>query len=395
MEKNIKRQSFKFIFLFGIVSLFGDITYEGGRSIAGPYLATLGASATAVGLVAGLGEFAGYAFRLISGYFVDKTKSYWAITFIGYGLLSTMPLMAFANEWHIVASLLILERFGKAIRTPAKDTMLSHAAKQVGTGLGFGIHEAIDQIGAIIGPLIFTAVFFFKRGYNIGFGILWIPAALTLVFLCMARHKIRHPEKFEPKTTQPTIPVSANKIPIKFWWYMLFSFFSILGFANFQILAFHFKVRSVLTDMQIPLFYAIAMGVAAIFALIAGKLYDKAGLKILLVLPFIVIAISILGFTTSFYMVLACAILWGIALAIQETIMRAAIADMIPFNKRGLSYGLFNTAYGAAWFGGSFLMGSLYTSGTQKILMFSIIMAVLALVAFCGMHKTRTQTFNH
>lgn len=395
MENNLKRRSLKFIVLFGIVSLFGDITYEGGRSISGPYLATLGASASIVGLVAGFGEFAGYAFRLVSGYFADKTKRYWTITFIGYGLLSTMPLMAWVEGWHAAALLLVLERFGKAIRTPAKDTMLSYAAKQVGTGLGFGIHEAIDQVGAVIGPMIFTAVLFFKGSYKEGFRLLWIPVALTLVFLWLARRKMRDPGKLDPAAKEPVAPLTTQKIPERFWWYMLFSFLSILGFANFQILAYHFKIQSVLTDVQIPLFYAIAMGVAAIFALLVGSLYDKAGLKILIALPIIAVAISILGFDTHFYTALACAVLWGIAMAIQETIMRAAIADMIPANKRGFSYGLFNTAYGAAWFGGSFLMGSFYNSGIRQITLFTTIVEGLAILTFWRLSKRKTRILNY
>ena len=172
-----KRVALQFIFLLGIVSLFGDITYEGARSVAGPYLPSLGASALAVGLVGGIGEFLGYALRLVSGFIADRTKAYWPLTIIGYGLLCAIPLMAITNNWALAALFLILERAGKGIRAPARDAILSHATKQVGRGLGFGIHEAIDQIGAVIGPLIFSAVAFSRGGYREGFMILSIPPA--------------------------------------------------------------------------------------------------------------------------------------------------------------------------------------------------------------------------
>ena len=186
-----------FIILRGIVSLFGDVTYEGARSVAGPYLATLGASASVVGLVAGIGEFVGYALRLASGYLVDRTKAYWSLTFIGYGLLLSIPLLAFAGHWQLAAVLIVLERMGKAIRSPARDTMLSYATKEVGRGWGFAVHEALDQIGAVIGPIVFSLVFLFHRGYPEGFTLLWIPALLTLVVLAIARKKVPSPQKLE------------------------------------------------------------------------------------------------------------------------------------------------------------------------------------------------------
>lgn len=172
MSNNIKKASWQFILLFGVISMFGDITYEGGRSIASPYLAILGASAAVVGLVSGLGEFVGYAFRLLSGYIAAKTKSYWTITFIGYGLLISIPLLAIANNWQLAAFFVVMERFGKAVRSPAKDTMLSFATSNTGRGFGFAVHEFIDQIGGIIGPLLFSAVFFLHGTYKQGFTLL-------------------------------------------------------------------------------------------------------------------------------------------------------------------------------------------------------------------------------
>ena len=138
----------KFVVLLGVVSLFADMTYEGARSIAGPYLALLGASGTIVGLVAGFGELMGFALRLLSGYLVDKTGQYWGLTIIGYGInMVAVPLLALAGHWELAAFFIIAERMGKAIRTPARDAMLSHATAEMGRGWGFGLHEAFDQVG--------------------------------------------------------------------------------------------------------------------------------------------------------------------------------------------------------------------------------------------------------
>jgi len=368
-----KKTAFQFIILFGVVSLFGDMTYEGARSITGPYLALLGASAAVVGLVAGFGEFMGYALRLASGYLADRTERYWLITIIGYALLLSIPLLAFVGYWELAALLVILERMGKAIRTPSRDTMLSHATKQLGRGWGFGIHEALDQVGAIIGPLTLAAVFLLKGGYPEAFTILWVPAFLTLVILMVARFAFPSPEKFEAseRTTGRSIK-GKGRLSKVFWFYVLFTFLSVMGFAHFQLISYHLKVQSVLPDVEIPIFYAIAMGVDALVALGIGKTYDKIGLISLATVPLLSLPIPFLAFSHSYALAIIGVILWGAVMGIQETIMRAAVADLTPAARRGVAYGIFNTAYGASWFLGSTFMGLLYEIGTGYLILFVV-----------------------
>ena len=204
----------RFIVMLGLVSLFGDITYETARGVTGPYLNILGATGLAVGIVAGLGEFLGYALRLASGYLADKTKNYWGMTFFGYGMLLSIPMLALAGKWEIAGLFLVLERIGKAVRSPARDALLSHATKVVGRGRGFGLHEAIDQFGAILGPLFFAAVLFSSGGsgekaaYRHGFALLLLPALLSVFFLFLTRMKHPHPEEFETSG-----PSSGKKEP--------------------------------------------------------------------------------------------------------------------------------------------------------------------------------------
>jgi MFS-type transporter involved in bile tolerance (Atg22 family) len=388
-----KRVAFQFILLMGVVSLFGDITYEGARSITGPYLAILGASASMVGIVAGIGEFFGYALRLLSGYFADRTKAYWPLTILGYGLISSIPLMALTNHWQIAAGLVVLERMGKAIRSPARDAILSHATKQVGRGLGFGIHEAMDQIGAIIGPLIFTAVIMLKEGYRSGFTIMWIPALLTLAVLLVARMKVPTPEKLEASVTEPELEGhTKNGLPRVFWLYTLFIFLSVAGFAHFQIISYHLKVRDIISDAQIPLFYAMAMGVDGVVALIIGKAYDKIGLKTVLTIPLLTLPIPFFVFSYSSGPVLIGMVLWGAVMGIHETIMRAAIADMIPIKRRGSAYGIFNTVYGVSWLIGATLMGMMYDFKPQVIGAFVVIMELISIPVFFLVRKEITKT---
>ena len=375
-----------FIILLGIVSLFGDVTYEGARSVAGPYMATLGASASTVGLVAGIGEFAGYALRLASGYLVDRTKTYWLLTFVGYGLLLSIPLLAFAGHWQLAAVLIILERIGKAIRSPARDTMLSYAAKGVGRGWGFAVHEALDQIGAIVGPIVFSLVFLFHGGYREGFTLLWIPALLTLVVLTIARKKVPSPQKLEAPWEVGRQNV-RDKLPRVFWLYSVFTLLSVAGFANFQLVSYHLKVQAIVPDAQIPIIYAIAMGVDALAALVIGKTYDRIGLVSLLAVPLLTLPIPFLVFSHSYSLVLIGMVLWGVVMGVQETVMRAAIADLTPIEGRGFAYGMFNTAYGVGWFLGAALMGLLYELSVNYLILFVVVMELISIPLFFAVKR--------
>jgi MFS family permease len=362
-----KEIALHFIILMGIVSLLGDIAYEGARSVTGPYLYLLGASAFVVSLIGGLGEFIGYAFRLFSGLIADKTKAYWILTFIGYGLILAIPLLAFANLWWIAAILLILERIGKAIRSPSRDAILSYATKKVGRGYGFGIHEVLDQIGAIIGPLIFSFLLLFGSSYKMGFSILFIPTFLLLYVLTIAKKRVLLPEKLEKEK------FVKKKLPRIFILYSLFTFFSVAGFLNFQLISYHLKVNSVVEDALIPTFYAIAMGIDAFLAFCSGIAYDKIGLKILFTIPTLTILIPLLSFSINPVFSIIGIIVWGAVLGIHETIMRAAVADLTPIQLRGSAYGIFNTIYGLSWILGGIVTGFLYETSPLYLSSFVII----------------------
>jgi MFS family permease len=377
-NRNSRRIAYQFIMMLGVVSLFGDIAYEGARGATGPFLYTLGASAAVVGLVAGLGEFLGYALRLLTGHWADRTGRYWIFVFLGYGLILAIPLLALAGIWQVAALFIIAERMGKAIRAPSRDCLLSYATKQVGRGWGFAIHEAMDQIGAVIGPLALGAALFFGGGYRLGFAMLAVPALLTLAMLWAARRKVPAPEAMEQSHPLPT-PAISGKLPRAFWLYTLFAFLSVAGFANFQLIAYHLAARSIMPQAQIPLLYALAMGVDAVVALIIGKAYDRIGLVSLLALPLLTIPIPFLGFSGSYALAIAGVVLWGAVMGIQETIMRAAIADLTPMARRGLAYGIFNTAYGAAWFAGGVVIGILYERSIGLVIAFAVTMQLLSL----------------
>lgn len=383
-QPEANRIALKFVLLLGVVSLFADMTYEGARSITGPFLATLGASATAVGIVAGLGELIGYGLRLVSGYISDRTRRYWAITLGGYGLnLMAVPLLALAGRWELAAALMIAERMGKAIRTPARDAMLSHATKEIGRGWGFGLHEALDQIGAMLGPLLVAAILYLKGGYQIGFAALLVPALLAISVLLLARWLYPRPRELE--VGSPAL--ETRGFTPRFWLYLAAVALIAAGYADFPLIAYHFEKAVVVSKSWIPLFYAVAMGVDALAALLFGRLFDRVGISILVIAALLSSLFAPLVFLGSFYLALIGMVIWGIGMGAQESIMRAAIAEMVPPDRRGAAYGIFNTGYGLFWFWGSALMGILYDVSLPSLVGFSVGVQLVSVPLFLLVRK--------
>lgn len=374
-----KNYAFKFVILLGVVSLLADMTYEGARSITGPYLAVLGASASVVGIVSGIGELIGYTLRLISGFITDRTGRYWTLTFLGYTVnLLAVPMLALAGRWEVAALLIVFERFGKAIRTPARDAMLSHATKEIGRGKGFGLHEAMDQIGAMLGPLIVAGVLYLKGDYREGFAILFIPAVLALSVLLVARFLYPSPRDLEVRV----VKLQGKGFPRSYWLYLAGVSFIAAGYADFPLIAYHFEKTSVVKDTMIPIFYAIAMGVDALAALICGRLFDRSGIPVLIIASLISCLFAPFVFLGGYYGVFIGVACWGIGMGSQESIMRAAVAEMVQPERRGSAYGVFNTGFGIFWFLGSALMGVLYDFHLLALITFSVVMQLASIPFF-------------
>ncbi len=378
-SSRLKKASLKFIVSLGIVSLFADMTYEGARSIAGPYLALLGASGTAVGAVIGLGTFAGYTLRGLFGYLSDQTGRYWLMTIVGYVInLLAVPLLAFAGSWQMAAFLIVMERFGKAIRVPARDALLSYATKQVGHGFGFGLHEALDQIGAVLGPLIISLMLFYKASYQMGFAALLIPAVLALLTLAFARISYPSPQKLETQTA----PLKTKGFSKTFWLYICAVGLVVAGYADFALIAYHFQKASAVPPVWIPIFYSLAMGVDGLTALIIGKLFDLKGISVLCYATAISLFFAPLVFLTGFYGALFGMVLWGIGMGAQESILRGIVAALVSPNKRGSAYGFLNMSIGIFWAVGSAIMGLFYDISIVYLVIFSVIAQAAAIPLF-------------
>jgi MFS family permease len=381
----------QFVLVFGLVSGLGDVVYEGARSIVGPYLAGFGASAALVGLVTGVGEAVALVFRIWSGRFSDRTGRHWPITITGYAItMISVPLLAVAGPLWLACGFIVGERFGKAVRTPARDTMLAEASVDLGRGRAFAVHEALDQSGALIGPLAVAAVLAAGHAYTTGFAVLAIPGALAMLTLVYLRHQVPHPGAYDPTVhATQSRDVSIRGFSHEYWQYAGFTAATMAGFATFAVLAYHLEQRHIVADAQVPVIYALAMAAAALAALASGHVYDRMGLRGLVVLPILGAVIPFLSFSTSPALVWVGALAWGAVMGVHESTMRAAVADLVPRHRRGVGYGTFTAVYGLAWLVGAALIGVLYDASIDATIAFTVAVQALALVLFLPLRTKR------
>lgn len=401
-KKNIST-AMLFIILFGIVSLFSDMTHEGASSIRGAYLALLGASAGTIGFISGLGELVGYSMRYVFGKITDKTKKYWPMVIFGYILdILAVPALALVGEkgWIAASILLVIQRMGKAIKKPAKDTIMSFAASQEGVGKSFGIQEMLDQIGAFLGPFFLYLVMLFKTEgstfeiYRTCFAFLAIPGFITILLLLFTRRKFPNPEHFEPESKKNESFVMKKSFVYYIVGISLFAF----GFMDYALIIMHISKNIgglgtsllFIREETLPLLYAGAMLVDAIAALVFGHLYDKKGTRALVISTLLSAPFSLFIFgIKSEWAILFGLVLWGIGMGAQESILKAAVTSMVPKKNRASGYGIFECSFGIFWFLGSWLLGVLYSKSLPLMIGISILAQVLAIPFYLRVSKLK------
>jgi MFS family permease len=358
---------------FGVVSLAADMVYEGARSVYGPLLASLGASALVVGAVTGAGEATALAFRLVSGPLADRTGRYWTLTTVGYALTAIcVPLLA-VTPWlggaglAVAATLIIAERLGKAVRSPAKSALLADAAGQVGMGRGLGVHKALDQIGAFAGPLLVAGLVALTGSLAPGLAALAIPGALAMVLLAVTRR--RAPRLEDPAENVPATRGTATRrpLPASFLWFAVGAGLSTAGLVTFGLIGFSLVDRNLVGDAVVPVLYAGAMAAGALAALATGELYDRIGGRVLLGLPPLAAAVPALAFGGSLPVVVAGVLLWGAAVGVQDSTVKALVADLVPRDRRATAYGVFAGVQGIGALAGGFLTGALLDTSTTAL----------------------------
>lgn len=362
--------AFAFVLAMGLVNLFGDVTYEGGASINGPFLGILGASGAAISIIAGIGEFLGYSLRVVSGWIADRTGRYWTVTLVGYVInLFAVPAMALAGSWQTAGMLVLAERIGRAIRKPTVEAMLSYSTGRLGTGWVYALNTALDETGATIGPLLMAFALYRRVGYRSGYALLFISAALALGALIVARILFPVPSRLEQEG-EPR--AQARGFTTAFWIYMVAAACFGGGVMSYEFISFHLSTRGTVSPHWIPLFLAIATFGGAMASLVLGRLYDRVGLRVVVIAIVVSALFSPFVFLGGFGVALAGLVLWGIGYAVQDTLLKAVVADRLPEGRRNFAFGVFYAGYGAGWLVGSITTGLLYRVSVPAVIVFSM-----------------------
>jgi MFS family permease len=374
------RVAFAFVVTMGIVNLFADMTYEGGTGLNGPFLALLGASGAAVSIIAGFGEFLGYSLRSVSGYVADRTGRTWPLTFVGYVInLLAVPAMALAGNWRSAAALIVLERVGRAIRKPAVEAMLSYSATTLGRGWVYGLNTALDETGATLGPLLVALAMARGRPYRQCYALLLVPALLTLAALLRARLGFPVPADLERgRAGAPGAPGFTRR----YWLTMIAAACFGAGLMSFEFLSFHLSRTGLIEGAWIPVTLAFATVAGIVASLVLGRLYDRGGSVVVAAAMAATALFSPMVFLGGSGLALAGLLLWGVGYAVQDTLLKAVVAGMLPEGRRGLAFGLFYTGYGGGWLLGSIATGLLYRESGAAVVAFSVTTQAVAVPLF-------------
>lgn len=381
--------AFRFVLIMGVVNLFGDMTYEGGASINGPFLGTLGASAAAISIIAGLGEFLGYSLRSVAGYISDRTGRYWLVTMIGYALnLFAVPAMALAGNWQVAAALILVERMGRALRKPTVEAMLSYTTGKIGKGWVYGLNTAMDEIGATVGPLIIALVLFLKGSYQTGYALLLISSVLALASLVTARINFPLPSRLEEGRTAATTRFTST-----YWLYMAAGTCFAAGLMSYELISYHLERSRIVSTAWVPVLLAFATGCGVIASLVLGRLYDRIGMVSVAMGVVLSSFFAPVVFQGSLLAAILAMPLWGIGYATQDTLLKVLIASVLPEGKRNLAFGLFYLGYGGGWLLGSIATGLLYEHSRVALVIFAATAQFLSLPIFIlGARRQKRRT---
>ena len=376
--------AFAFVFMMGIVNLFGDTTYEGGASINGQFLGSLGASAAAISVIAGAGEFLGYSLRSVAGWAADKTGRYWPVTFLGFAInLFAVPAMALAGNWQMAGALILAERTGRAIRKPTVEAMLSYSTGQLGTGWVYALNTALDETGATIGPLLIAFALHRHVTYRGSYALLLISAALALIALIVARLLFPVPAKLEHGERT----AKADRFTPAFWLYMIAAACFGAGLMSFEFISYHLASHRTASEQWIPLLLGISTGFGVLANLALGKLYDRAGITTVVGAVFVSALFSPFVFLGGFGAALVGMLFWGVGYATQDTLFKAVVADRLPEGRRNFAFGIFYTGYGGGWLIGSVAIGLLYQLSVAAVIVFSMTVQLGAIPLFLWARK--------
>jgi MFS family permease len=374
--------AFRFVLTMGLVNLFGDMTYEGGASINGPFMGSLGASAAVISIVAGAGEFLGYSLRSVAGYVADRTGKYWPVTFVGYAInLVAVPAMALANSWPVAALLILAERTGRAIRKPTVEAMLSYSTGKHGKGWVYAVNTALDETGATVGPLLVALMLFTKAGENYRFAYAVLSGSVVLALFALTAARLIFPVPSQLGHCGPTT-ARATGFSRAYWLYMVAASCFAAGLMSYELISYHLAKTGTVTAHWIPVFLALATAASIVATLVLGRLYDRIGIAAVTGAVALASLFSPLVFFGGFAVALAGLLLWGVGYAIQDTLLKALIAGVLPEGRRNFAFGLFYVGYGVGWLIGSVVAGLLYDSSRPALVIFAVLAQLASIPLF-------------
>lgn len=380
MASTQAKHALRFVLVMGVVNLFADMTYEGARGVNGAFLGHLGASGAAIGIVAGGGELAGYAIRWFSGRVADRTGRYWLEAWVGYAInMLCVPALALAGSWPVAAGLVIGERIGRGIRKPVISAVISEAGREIGSGHAFGLNEALDQIGATTGPLV-VAYAIVRGGYPAGFGVLVVPALLTLAFLSLANLAGRSLVPRAQPADEAKEPAILDEAAFRR--YAIGGALVAAGYADFALIAFRLSRDHVVGAAAISIWFAVAMAVGAVASPILGRLFDRIGKPVVGVAMAIAAAATPMAFLGAGAIAKAGAALWGLGITVQDVLLLALVATVISRYRRATTFGLYGLIVGVAWFAGSAISGVLLDRSPIALVIFSTALQLAAIPFF-------------
>jgi MFS family permease len=382
-----KDSAFRFVLTIGIVNLFADMTYEGGGGINGAFLGSLGASAAAISIIAGLGEFLGYSLRSVAGYIADRSGRHWTITFVGYTInLLAVPAMALAGNWQVAAALVLAERIGRALRKPTVEAMLSYTTGKHGKGWVYAVNTALDETGATIGPLIVAAVLFFKGSYHNAYSMLLISSVMALAALTAARIEFPLPSKLERGET-----AIAKGFTPSYWLFMSAAACFATGLVSYELISYHLTHTKMASEVWTPVLLAFATGSGVLASLVIGRTYDRFGLPVVLIAVLLSALFAPLALMTDKLTLAIIAMpLLGIGYAVQDTLLKAIVAGVLPTGRRNFAFGLFYAAYGCGWLIGSVAMGLLYERSRIAMVVIAVLAQLASIPMFVIGHRRKS-----
>jgi MFS family permease len=378
-------EAFRLVVLLGTISLFIDMATDGYYSVVGSYLGTLGATAAIVAIITGIAGLVSYTPRLVSGWYCDQTGHYWSL--MGLGLMInfvSIPILALAGHWELAFVVIVLDRLGRALRSPARDAIISHAAKDMGgVGKAFGLHEAMSDIGSMVGPVIVALILEADYGYSMAIGVLIVPAFLAMVILVLTMRWYPKPMELEQKCAKSDKETKTKlKLPGLFWIYIMGAGLIAAAFIDFPLISYHMTADDNIEDFWVPVLYAVAMGLDAISAIVFGHIYDRVGVKAVAAVFCLSAFFVPLVFDSDPLMMVAGIMLWGVGQGAMGSILRSVVAELVPRDRRGVGFGIFSTTYGIMWFLGNATMGVLYDISIPLMVAFSMSVQFAAVAVF-------------